>query len=402
MSANQSPQAGPPQFPPEYVAADRSPGLRAFCIVMVIVTVLPVALRFWSRSMSMPRERFKHRFGLDDWFSLLAVPFILAQLALSILGVAKGFGRHMGVLATFGDPEDLMVIAKSTFAIYFLYNTALLLCRASALLFLRRVFPAIAVGKWFNNGVSITHGMNVAWWIGCICGTIFHCNPVEKNWDAAVEGECLPNSGMFIGSAVPSVFIDLVILLLPLPLLWHIKVSAAKKIGIIMIFILGYGVIVVSLGRLVTVLKSSEALDNDITCESGSPLDADRVRVGGIPVVYWVTAEPVILLLCTCLPASLHLGRHLMSAYVSPVMSAMYTSLTSLRGTGRSGAQVDGGCGNRIGSIRSVESREEFIKVSPHQEYHMADVKAVSLKSKSSQIGGTPNRIRVDNDVSVV
>ncbi|KAM7214525.1 hypothetical protein V8F06_010086 [Rhypophila decipiens] len=390
MSANQSPQAGPPQFPREYVAADRGPGLRAFCIVMVIVTVLPVVLRFWSRSMSMPREKFKHRFGLDDWFSLLAVPFILAQLALSILGVAKGFGRHMGVLATFGDPEDLMVIAKSTFAIYFLYNTALLLCRASALLFLRRVFPAIAAGRWFNITVWITHGMNVAWWIGCIFGTIFHCNPVEKNWNAAVEGECLPNSGMFIGSAVPSVFIDLVILLLPLPLLWHIKVSAAKKIGIIMIFILGYGVIVVSLGRLVTVLKSSEALNNDITYE-------------GIPVVYWVTAEPVILLLCTCLPASLHLSRHLMSAYVSPVMSAIYTSLTSLRGTRRNGAQVDGTWGNGIGSIRSVESQEkEFIKVSPHQEYHMAGVKAVSLKSKSSQIGGTPNRIRVDNDVSVV
>lgn len=155
--------------------------------------------------------------------------------------VSKGFGRHVGVIATIYPPENLPMIAKSVFVVYFLYDTALLLTRASALLFLRRVFPRVAAAAWFNVGLWVTHGMNVAWWIGCIFGTVFLCTPIEKNWDPSVPGECRPNSGMFIGSAVPSVFIDLVILLIPLPMLWSIKTSTARKLGIGLIFVLGYG-----------------------------------------------------------------------------------------------------------------------------------------------------------------
>lgn len=118
--------------------------------------------------------------------------------------------------------------------------------------------------------------------------------------------------------------------------------------------------------------------------------------------MYWVTAEPVILLLCTCLPASLQLGRRVMTSYVSPIMSKVYSSLSSLGGSSQHGSVVAGN-GDGVQSIRSVESNQEFIKVSPHQDYHKAAVKAGrngSLSSKSSRLAG--NGIRVDNDVSVV
>ncbi|XXH04686.1 hypothetical protein Hte_011108 [Hypoxylon texense] len=43
--------------------------------------------------------------------------------------------------------------------------------------------------------------------------------------------------------------------------------SSARKFGVIIVFMLGYCVVVVSLGRLVTVLKSTDALNTDITYE---------------------------------------------------------------------------------------------------------------------------------------
>lgn len=62
-----------PQFPPDYVAVDRGPQLRAFFIVMVIITLLSVVFRFWSRGITMSQEKFQKRYGLDDWFALAAV-----------------------------------------------------------------------------------------------------------------------------------------------------------------------------------------------------------------------------------------------------------------------------------------------------------------------------------------
>jgi hypothetical protein len=126
------------------------------------------------------------------------------------------------------------------FVIYFLYDTALLFTKASALFLLRRVFPGYASSTWFNITIWIAHALNVAWWIGIIFGTIFMCDPVEKNWNPMVPGTCGSTSSLFIGSAVPSVFIDLIILLLPMPVLWTIKTSKARKVGIIMIFLVGY------------------------------------------------------------------------------------------------------------------------------------------------------------------
>lgn len=43
-----------------------------------------------------------------------------------------------------------------------------------------------------------------------------------------------------MGSAIPSVLIDIIILVLPLPKLWHLKIDLARKIGLMTVFILGY------------------------------------------------------------------------------------------------------------------------------------------------------------------
>jgi hypothetical protein len=63
----------PPEFPPEYVAADRGPALRAFLVVMTITTVVSITARFWSRGLSRPTDRSRKRFWLDDWFVLMAM-----------------------------------------------------------------------------------------------------------------------------------------------------------------------------------------------------------------------------------------------------------------------------------------------------------------------------------------
>ncbi|KAI1141436.1 hypothetical protein F5Y05DRAFT_261382 [Hypoxylon sp. FL0543] len=316
--------------PPGLASENRGPGLRAFNIVMIIIVVAATALRFVSRALGSSGPRQEHRFWWDDWVSLLAVPFLVGQQALTLVTIHYGVGYHIWTLP----PENTAMIVRIIFAIYLTYDTALFLTKASALLFLSRLFPNHANALWFNLVRYAAHALNIAWFLGIVFGTFFMCDPVAKNWDVAITyGTCGSTSSLFIGSAVPSVAIDLIILILPLPKIWGLQISKGRKLGISVIFFFGYGVVVVSLGRLITVLTSGAALDTDLT-------------YAGVTVVYWVTAEPPITLLSICLPAMLPLGRHLARHYFSPLAS----KVSLLRSTFRSGSS---GLRSRSGNFSS-------------------------------------------------
>ncbi|KAI0002771.1 hypothetical protein F4779DRAFT_630906 [Xylariaceae sp. FL0662B] len=307
--------AQPAQLPGS-INEDRGPGLRAFNIVMIIVSVFAILSRFRSRSLYLPTATYERRFWWDDWVALIASPFIVGHQASTIAAISLGVGHHIWILPT----ENTALIAKLSFVIYFLYDAGLFLSKASALLFLSRIFPNHVNGPWFNLSRYTTHGLNIAWFQGIVFGTFFMCDPVEKNWNPMNDGTCGSTTSLFIGSAVPSVIIDLIILILPLPKIWRLQTSRARKIGITIIFLFGYGVVVVSLGRLVTVLTSGNALDTDLT-------------YAGVPAIYWVTAEPPVTLLSICLPALLPLGRHLAKSYLTPMASKVSSIKSALSGS---------------------------------------------------------------------
>ena len=78
---------------------------------------------------------------------------------------------------------------------------------------------------------------------------------MNKYWDGeAVEGYCRSADALYIGSAVPSVVIDFFVLLLPLPIIARLNMKNSRKAMITGLFVCGYLVIAISLGRLITTL----------------------------------------------------------------------------------------------------------------------------------------------------
>lgn len=69
---------------------------------------------------------------------------------------------------------------------------------------------------------------------------IFTCTPIRKVWDpTVVGGTCIDIRSFFIGIAVPNVFTDLALLVIPLPYLWGLQVKLPQKIAVMFVFILG-------------------------------------------------------------------------------------------------------------------------------------------------------------------
>jgi hypothetical protein len=161
---------------------------------------------------------------------------LFAQFGIEYALLQLGLGRHIQTLS----PTNSLMTLKLIYIVYFMYDAAICTARASALLFFSRIFPRQVNTTLFNVMLWALHAFNVAWFIGIMFGTIFLCQPVSKNWNPAVPGACGPTTALWIGSAVPSVSIDLGILILPIPKIWGLQISLARKTGIATVFLLGY------------------------------------------------------------------------------------------------------------------------------------------------------------------
>ncbi|KAL6717590.1 hypothetical protein ACLMJK_005505 [Lecanora helva] len=271
----------------------RGAAVFAYAIVFILVALIALVLRFWSRALSPPKERGP-RYWWDDWVALLTLPFIIISHVLVIYMTSRGLGHHIYDL----EPQNAVDQLKALYACYIIYDISITLPKISALLFYARVFGT--QNKLFNYACWVTHGLAVAWLLAISMIGVFLCDPIKKQWEPTTPGHCHPNTLLWITSAVPSVVIDLILLLLPLPMLWKLQMRTSRKTMIMTVFACGYCVIVISLGRMITVLTTADSLNKDITYAS-------------VPTFYWLCAEAPISVLSICLPTFLYLFKRLVA-----------------------------------------------------------------------------------------
>ncbi|KAL9640598.1 MAG: hypothetical protein Q9204_000654 [Flavoplaca sp. TL-2023a] len=223
---------------------DRGANLLAYAIVMITVAVIAIGLRFWSRSLaSSPRGP---RFWWDDWTALASLPFTITSISIVCYMISLGLGKHIDDIPLSNTTEQLKVL----YACYILYDTSISLPKTSVLLFYARIFGTQA--KLFKYAMYFTHFLVVGWLLSISMLGVFLCDPVEKYWNRLLPGHCHPNSALWLGSAIPSVGIDLILLLLPLPMLWRLQMSKNRRILIMSVFAFGY--------------CTAAALNEDLTC----------------------------------------------------------------------------------------------------------------------------------------
>ncbi len=82
---------------------------------------------------------------------------------------------------------------------------------------------------------------SLVWMIGTFIGTIVQCSPPSFFWDKSQSGACIPNTLLTIGltSGIISCVGDVIILLMPLPILVKLNMARRTKIGLMVVFVLG-------------------------------------------------------------------------------------------------------------------------------------------------------------------
>lgn len=207
-------------------------GLAAFTYVCIVVDIVAVILRFWSRAVSPTAQ-----YGLDDWLALASLIPTLGVCAIALNMLKHGVGRHIHDVS----PYDAMQQLKLFFAGDIVFATGVSLSRLSALACFARIFGVRShSSRVWRFAFSTMLAVTALWPVTFILFNTFACSPVKKFWwRDAIDGHCVNQLQMLIAISASGAIVDLLILLLPLPLLLGLQMKSFKKFVVVITFSIG-------------------------------------------------------------------------------------------------------------------------------------------------------------------
>ncbi len=116
-----------------------------------------------------------------------------------------------------------------------LYNFSILAIKLSILYFYRRIFPQ----RWFKQVLLATGGLITGSTVASMVCDVLQCVPINSQWDPTVKGHCINFASVILASGIVTVVTDFILLCLPMPLIWRLKISAPRKRLVMSSFLLG-------------------------------------------------------------------------------------------------------------------------------------------------------------------
>ncbi|KAJ9283599.1 hypothetical protein DTO027B5_9056 [Paecilomyces variotii] len=215
--------------------------------------------------------------------------FIAIQYILSILG---GCGRRINEV----DPASVVVTLKTILPLEALYGIAMSLVKTSIMLFFFRIF---GTKRSFRISVAVVMVIVWMWAVSVILETLLLCRPLAYNWDATIDGVCGERNATYVVAGTLNLVTDLMVMALPIPHIWKLKLSVPKKLALCLVFCMGLLVSVISIVRLASLM----AIDfTDITYS---------VQMG----VMWTVLEPELAIICANMPV------------MKPILSRVFPNL---------------------------------------------------------------------------
>ncbi|GAB1317360.1 hypothetical protein MFIFM68171_07570 [Madurella fahalii] len=240
------------------------------CIIALLTTAI-VGLRLVARFLTGA--------GLwwDDYLILFALPQGIGMLIIQGLWAPMGVGYPMNETM-----PNLPHILRMLVSYELIYVVSISTVKLSVMIFYLRVFV--------NNGLRMATKIALAfvclWSIGNLLQVFLLCRPFARSYDPTIPGECGDQVASFIAIGAFNIITDIVILALPLPTVWSLKMTTATKLGLTGVFLIGLIVSVVAIIRIIALTQL------DLNNLTGTMIWAD----------FWSTTEPLLAIMCVSMP----------------------------------------------------------------------------------------------------
>ncbi|KAF2820121.1 hypothetical protein CC86DRAFT_243293, partial [Ophiobolus disseminans] len=207
--------------------------------VCLFVAFISVILRFWARRL------VKTYWGADDWMNAGGLVITGVYTAANLVMIGRGMGRHIWWLEDL--PSFVKVFRYSPYACEKVtYNMAIPLIKSSILLLYHRIFPQ----QWFHRALLGLGIFIVGYSLAQIISTILQCTPIESLWGGSPKEHCINYPLLIKICGTINILTDVAILALPIPSLWKLNLSMARKRLLIVMFLAGGIACIASIIRL--------------------------------------------------------------------------------------------------------------------------------------------------------
>ena len=93
--------------------------------------------------------------------------------------------------------------------------------------------------KPFRTAAHTISILVIAFGVGVVVSSFLLCNPTAKFWDPSLPGTCGSLVNYLLALSICNLVIDLIIILLPIPMIWWLQMSRRRKIELTITFTLG-------------------------------------------------------------------------------------------------------------------------------------------------------------------
>jgi hypothetical protein len=109
------------------------------------------------------------------------------------------------------------------------------LIKIGILLFYWRLFP----NRHFRWSIWAVGVFFIACFIAGFVGFVLQCFPVDGFWMPTATSHCINRNELYLATATLGLIGDVIVLIQPIPIVWRLKVDRGRRIGIILVFLLG-------------------------------------------------------------------------------------------------------------------------------------------------------------------
>ena len=145
-------------------------------------------------------------------------------------------GRHEAYVLKY-DPKRLVAWAKVLFILEIIYGWVIPMGKTSVLLLYLRLF---GIRRWFRYTTWALVVYIWMWGVSEVVVAVVQCQPVAFQWDKSIEGGwCIDQLAYYRWVSVPNLIHDVLMLLLPVPVVWDLRIGWRQKLALSSVFLLG-------------------------------------------------------------------------------------------------------------------------------------------------------------------
>ncbi|KAH6853178.1 hypothetical protein B0I37DRAFT_317173 [Chaetomium sp. MPI-CAGE-AT-0009] len=280
--AQQPPPGAPPPLAPNLPHDSLKLNIIISSTICWFIAAFFVGLRFYTRGVII------RVLGPSDWSVLLALIFAGATCGGVIEQAIHGAGRHVWDL----DPNDTasaMAWGRAAWYGILFYSLSLCFSKLAILLLYIHLFTF----RWARLGGQMLFGIVVISHTYMTLVTFTACIPLYSYWDFRVtEKYCHPQSIWWSSTGLHMVT-DFLIFLLPMPVVWTIRLPRRQKYILSAVFGFGFIVCFISILRLLQLFRAQSDPDFTYVAAELSYLTAVEVN-GAIVCACVVVLKPLL------------------------------------------------------------------------------------------------------------